>query len=265
MAYITKDEVAAIKKEIIKFSKDNGYKITVAGSNSSTIRVSIKSGPVDLKHFVNAPKWKINIFNKLKGMNYNQASVYMKENEPTLPYNNMAMSAGYYHEVLSGTQSRLSSNYFRGAFKKYLINLEKLIKKHGDWFDQSDSQTDYFNTAFYIDINLVDYKFNPITKPKILTDKNHTSDLFIEKMKQETKAPISYIFTATPGTYIAKNGDTWNTLKLTETVPKEDWKEFIKMLKDEDIGFYNSKAKAILTDKVTPTLPQKRRKSTAQA
>jgi hypothetical protein len=38
-----------------------------------------------------------------------------------------------------------------------LVLMEKLlstIKEAGDWYDKSDSQTDYFNTAFYIDINI---------------------------------------------------------------------------------------------------------------
>jgi hypothetical protein len=34
--------------------------------------------------------------------------------------------------------------------KALFIEILKTIKEAGDWFDKSDSMTDYFNTAFYI-------------------------------------------------------------------------------------------------------------------
>ena len=31
---------------------------------------------------------------------------------------------------------------------------KKNIKKAGEWYDKTDTMTDYFNTAFYIDLKL---------------------------------------------------------------------------------------------------------------
>lgn len=44
-------------------------------------------------------------------------------------------------------------NYSDGQ-KKVIAELIDAIKKGGDWYDNSDAMTDYFDTAFYFRINL---------------------------------------------------------------------------------------------------------------
>jgi len=119
-----------------------------------------------------------------------------------------------------------------------------------------------FNRSIYTNEEINNIEFDSFYTDYPEKVKNYFINKLAAKKQNNTttktthakREPISYIFTAKTGTYTAKNGDVWNTLILTETVPKNEWKDFIAMLKAEGIGFYNSKAKAILTDKVeTPT------------
>ena len=54
--------------------------------------------------------------------------------------------------------------HYTGVAKDFLNEVLSTIKLAGDWYDESNSQIDYFNTAFYIDINVghwdKPYKYN---------------------------------------------------------------------------------------------------------
>jgi hypothetical protein len=41
-----------------------------------------------------------------------------------------------------------------GKARFFLEDVLEAIKTAGDWYDETNSQIDYFNTAFYIDINI---------------------------------------------------------------------------------------------------------------
>jgi hypothetical protein len=43
--------------------------------------------------------------------------------------------------------------HFSGKAKAFLTEVFKAMKS-ADWFDHSDVQTDYFNTAYYVDVNV---------------------------------------------------------------------------------------------------------------
>lgn len=47
----------------------------------------------------------------------------------------------------------VNDNY-SGKAKNFLNEVLSTIKLTGEWYDESDAQVDYFNTAFYIDINI---------------------------------------------------------------------------------------------------------------
>ena len=47
----------------------------------------------------------------------------------------------------------IESNY-RGEQCAFLLKVNELIKQVGGWWDDSDTQTDYFSTAFYYDIRI---------------------------------------------------------------------------------------------------------------
>jgi hypothetical protein len=61
--------------------------------------------------------------------------------------------------------------HYTGVAKDFLNEVLDTIKLVGEWYDESNSQIDYFNTAFYIDINVgrwnKPYKYN---KANLLDD-----------------------------------------------------------------------------------------------
>jgi hypothetical protein len=46
------------------------------------------------------------------------------------------------------------NEHHTGAAKDFLNEVLSTIKSAGEWYDRSDAMTDYFDTAFYIDINI---------------------------------------------------------------------------------------------------------------
>ena len=44
-------------------------------------------------------------------------------------------------------------NHYDGVAKEFLAEAIKALKS-ADWYDESDAMTDYFNTAYYYDINI---------------------------------------------------------------------------------------------------------------
>ena len=54
--------------------------------------------------------------------------------------------------------------HYTGVAKDFLNEVLDTIKFVGEWYDESNAQIDYFNTAFYIDINVgrwdKPYKYN---------------------------------------------------------------------------------------------------------
>jgi hypothetical protein len=43
--------------------------------------------------------------------------------------------------------------HYEGTAKEFLVQAIKALKS-ADWYDESDAQVDYFNTAYYVDINV---------------------------------------------------------------------------------------------------------------
>jgi len=48
-------------------------------------------------------------------------------------------------------------NHFSGKELAFLKEMFEALKKGGEWFDKSDISSDYFNTAFYMYINVGNY------------------------------------------------------------------------------------------------------------
>ena len=115
MAYITKEEVKAKSVKLKELAKRYGIKLTVAGSNTSTIKVNIASGSIDF----------IGNFQNLTG----------QKTDGSIDVNH------YY-----------ISNFFDGVAEEFLTKV-KAIMMEGH-YDNSDVQTDYFDTAWYLSISV---------------------------------------------------------------------------------------------------------------
>ena len=119
MAYITANEVAAIRKELkAKFPK---FKFGVRkGSGSLSVDVTIKSGPTDFS----------DIFTH--GAGYAQINHYYLEN--------YGRHQEFFEQVL------------------LIIKIAPSTVEGGRrWFDESDAMTDYFHTAYYFQIQVGDW------------------------------------------------------------------------------------------------------------
>jgi len=127
MAYMNQER----KQKIAQALKPILAKYKVKGSLSvrshMTIVLTLKSGAIDF----------IGNSNKVCGNDFYQVARGFKPND-----------AGYdqvnpYH----------FQNHYDGVAKEFLTEAFKALKA-ADWYDESDAMTDYFNTAYYVDVNI---------------------------------------------------------------------------------------------------------------
>lgn len=71
-------------------------------------------------------------------------------------------------------------DHYQGVARDFLNEVLDTIKKAGDWYDRSDAMTDYFDTAFYININVGRWD-----KPYKLNNKVSLEDVLEFKALQE--------------------------------------------------------------------------------
>lgn len=130
MAYIdqdTKKKINLALKSVIPKS----WKWTLSVNHHSTLVLTISSAPIDLiadfvQRHVSKPT-------------YGEGGYRPYDTKPT--------SVNVNHYWLD---EQFASPSLTAMFKKILAT----IQKAGDWYDKSDTQIDYFNTAFYIDLNI---------------------------------------------------------------------------------------------------------------
>lgn len=127
MAYMNQQKKAVIKANLDKALKGTGVKFSLSVRNHSTISCTIKSAPIDL----------IANSNETCGKDFYQVSRGFKPNdsryEQVNPY--------HYKDHFSG---------------KALEIVDKVVKAlyTADYYDRSDAMTDYFDTAYYVDVNI---------------------------------------------------------------------------------------------------------------
>ena len=135
MAYMNQEKKSQIVAAVKPLLKKYGIKGTFAVRNHMTICLNIKSGSIDfIKNFNETVQAQPGGFR-----NGSPADKYIDVN----PY--------WYQDHFSGTA------------KKFLSEVLPAMKAAG-WYDNSDIQTDYFDTAYYVDVNIGSY-----TKPYELT------------------------------------------------------------------------------------------------
>jgi hypothetical protein len=125
MAYINQEDKAKLSPAIKAVLKKYSIKGSIAISNYSTLVVNIKSGKIDF----------------IKNANDSAA----KREHPGMP---ILRAKGHIDVNPYHYQTQ-----FTGKALQFLKELEVAMKGN-DWFDDSDSMTDYFHTAYYIGINI---------------------------------------------------------------------------------------------------------------
>jgi hypothetical protein len=125
MAYVSKETKANIVEAVKPILKKYGIKASFAVRHHSSIVVNIKSGVLDFIGNHNEVCAK-----KYEYTEHRQAENYLDVNIYWI------------------------SEHYSGLVRNFLNEVMTAIKKAGEWFDESDAMTDYFHTAFYIDINV---------------------------------------------------------------------------------------------------------------
>ena len=131
MAYISQDEKKKLAPEIKKVLKKYGVKGTIGINHHSSLVVNIWEGALD---FIGASQKHVDMVNQQKGMQYcGNVDNYIQVNN--------------YHEA----------NWMREVGENKIADFyDELVKamKGTGWYDKSDAMTDYFDTAYYLDINI---------------------------------------------------------------------------------------------------------------
>ena len=130
MAYVSQELKAKLAPSIRAVCKKHGIKASVAVRNHSTLVLNIKQGSIDfIENFIETDKAK---------SYYN----YMDENQIAHIRKDRSLDVNPYHY----------RDHFSGRARKFLIEVMSIMND-GNW-DKSDSQTDYFNVGWYVDVNI---------------------------------------------------------------------------------------------------------------
>jgi len=116
MAYMNQEKKAKIVAAVKPILKKYGVKGSFSVRNHSTIVLNVKEG-------------KIDFFS-----DYGDVEDARKFGIQVNPY--------WFHE------------HFVGKAKSFLTEVFGAMKAAGNWYDNSDAQIDYFDTAYYVDVNI---------------------------------------------------------------------------------------------------------------
>ena len=125
MAYMNQSKKKVIAESLKPILKKYGIKGSLSVRNHSTITLSIKEGSIDFLSNI-----KSNTGNDYR---FHLDAGYVDVN----PY--------WYHE------------HFSGQAREFLETVFKAMKS-ADWYDRTDAQVDYFDTAYYVHVNIGQWK-----------------------------------------------------------------------------------------------------------
>ena len=135
MAYMNQEKKAAIVAAVKPILKKYGVKGTFAVRNHSTICLNVKEGQIDfIENYIQTDIDKV-VANKMS----DDQVAYIRKNK-TLDVN------PYWFQ-----------EHFSGKAKAFLTEVFTGMKSAG-WYDRSDAQVDYFDTAYYVDVNIGSWK-----------------------------------------------------------------------------------------------------------
>ena len=131
MAYMNQERKAKIATALKPILAKYGVKGSLSVRNHSSIVLTLKSGKIDfIENFIKTDH-ESNIGRK---MAQDQID-YLRKNQ------SMDVNPYWFQE------------HFTGKAKEFLTEAFKALKS-ADWYDESDAMTDYFNTAYYVDLNV---------------------------------------------------------------------------------------------------------------
>jgi hypothetical protein len=131
MAYMNQERKAKIAGNLKPILAKYGIKGSLSVYNHSTIVLTLKSGKIDfIENFISTD----HASNRGRKMEQSQID-YIRKNQ------SLDINPYWFQE------------HFSGKAKEFLTEAMKALKS-ADWYDESDAMVDYFNTAYYVDINV---------------------------------------------------------------------------------------------------------------
>ena len=127
MAYMNQERKAKIASMLKPILKKYGVKGSLSVRNHSTICLTLKSGKIDF----------IGNSNQVCGKDFYQVQRGFKPN-----------TSGY-----DQVNPYWFQDHYDGKAKEFLTEAFAALKGAG-WYDNSDAQIDYFDTAYYCDVNI---------------------------------------------------------------------------------------------------------------
>jgi hypothetical protein len=126
MAYMSQEKKAKISALLKPILTKYGVKGTLSVRNHSTIVLNVKAGKIDfVEDFIKTD---------IKRLNEVQIETIRKQKHLDVnPY--------WFQE------------HFTGKSKSFLTEAFAALKG-ADWYDETDARIDYFNTAYYVDVNI---------------------------------------------------------------------------------------------------------------
>jgi hypothetical protein len=128
VAYMNQTKKADIAAKVKPILAKYGMKGSLSVRNHSTIVLTLTSGPIDF----------IGDLNQTRQFGYVTAEV---DKDKMRERYEIDINPYWYHEHYTGQSLAFLSEIFPAL-------------KGADWYDRSDIQTDYFDTAYYVDVNV---------------------------------------------------------------------------------------------------------------
>lgn len=141
MAYMNQEKKAKIAALLKPIFAKYGVKGSLSVNNHSTIVLTLKSGSIDF------------IENYIKTDAEKPYAKHFSEDQVAYIRKNQSVDVNPYW----------FQDHFTGKAKSFLTEAFRALKG-ADWYDESDAMVDYFNTAYYVSVNIG--KWN---KPYVLT------------------------------------------------------------------------------------------------
>ena len=162
MAFISKETATKIRKEIRAIAKKYGCKLSAKIDNNTKLDVVITEGELDVvaDYKISQNQAIENTVRKIamKSVELDKKA-FFEELEKTV--SGVMEPEKYFYpylefvQILKGDIRVENAKYhFTGEAGKMIAEIEKAIKKFGDWHDDSDVMSDYFDIAFYYNISV---------------------------------------------------------------------------------------------------------------
>lgn len=163
MAYMSQETKAKIKLALDAIKLPKAWKISLSVRNHSTLAVTIRQAPATALDDFRA---HLDDYGNIRENFKHSFDEFETKGYFDINCHHCAMQ-------------------FRGPTLKVIEKIIATVKTAGDWFDKSDSQSDYFHTAFYIDV-----QFGKWDRPCVFVGNRRTKSEAIAEVAADLDIPV---------------------------------------------------------------------------